>query len=497
MMKKESGTLQSEKVALTQKIIFALGMAPSLLMLNSIGYLAMPIYNIALGVSPVLIGIALAIPKFWDAVTDPVMGNISDNTRTRFGRRRPYMAVGAVLGGLVYSFMWNPPALGATGLFVYLMLISILLSTVYTIYMVPFCGLAYELTYDYNERTRLMTWRAWSGSLFGLLMGWAYKLCFLGTSQGASMQSTLRRIVGDGFCVRLMNFFGDTELQGARAVGFIFGGIIILTGLLPALILREKIKATENQEKIGIVESFKCTFSNRVFMLLCVILFLFTVGHYMIQPLESYICIYYIYEGDKSAGAGLIGLGLTVWIAVNLIAIPMIGWCGVKFGKRKTLIGAITLGTVGSLSRWFCLTPEHPYLYLISQAILAPGVVSIWIMEGSMIADVTDLDELNTHRRREGMFAAAQSLIFKFAHAAVLAFAGVLIAFTGVNMDLIGPQSPETILKMRILFSFIPTLCLGIAIILAWRYPLTRQKCLEIRAELDLRHAAERSSAGS
>jgi len=489
-MSNTSNPVSHDRLALHKKMIFAMGMAPSLLMLNSINFLAMPVYNIALGVSPVLIGIALAIPKFWDAFTDPLMGNISDNTRTRFGRRRPYMAGGAIIGGVIYCFLWNPPtALGETGLFIYLTVISILLSTAYTVYMVPFCGLTYELTYDYNERTRLMTWRAWAGSLFGLLIGWAYKLCFLGTEQGASMQEFLRRIAGSNITQKLIAFFGNDELQGARAIGFIFGGIIILTGLIPSLFLREKVKRTENQAKIGIFKSLKYTFGNRVFLLLCAILFLFTVGHYMMQPLESYICIYYLYEGDKAAGAQLIGVALSVWIGVNLLAIPMIGWCGVKFGKRRTLIGAIILGVVGSFSRWFLMTPENPYLYLISQAILAPGVVSIWIMEGTMIADVTDMDELETHRRREGMFASAQSLIFKFAHASVLGLAGVLIVFTGVQIDLIGPQTPETVFRMKALFTFVPTVCLGIAAVLAWFYPLTRERCFEIRKELDARHA--------
>ena len=216
-----SKNIGDTKVPLGQKLAFALGMAPSLLMLNSIDYLAMPIYNIALGVSPILIGIALAIPKFWDAITDPLMGNISDNTRTRIGRRRPYMMVGAVLGGIAYSFLWNPPAaLGETGLFIYLTVTALILSTTYTIYMVPYCGLTFELTYDYNERTRLMTWRAWSGSIFGLLIGWAYKLCFLGTEKGESMRHVLQRIAGENISQRLAQFFGSTELDGASCCGY-------------------------------------------------------------------------------------------------------------------------------------------------------------------------------------------------------------------------------------------------------------------------------------
>jgi GPH family glycoside/pentoside/hexuronide:cation symporter len=486
-MKKKHADASEDRLTVGQKIVFAFGNTPSGIMVNSLNWLTMPIYNMALGVSPVLLGFAMGIPKIWDALTDPWMGNITDNTRTRWGRRRPFLAIGAVLGALVYAFIWNPPKLGETGLFIYFTFIGILLSTAYTVYIVPMNGLASELTYDYNERTRLMTWRAWGGTLFGLVIAWTYKLCFLGTAQGASMQAGIRKVLGHGTTDRIMQFFGSTELEGARAMGWIFAGLILLTGITPAFVLREKVSATRNQRKIGFKESFGYTLKNRTFLLLCGIVFFVISGIFMIAPLQSYICIYYIYDGDRAAGAQLIGLSQTVWTIANMISIPIIGWCGVRFGKKQTLLAAMALAIIGNLLRWVCMNPRYPYLFLANQALMAPGMVAIWIMEASMIADVTDMDELETGLRREGMFGAVQSFVFKLSNAAVLGVSGLLIAFTGVNIDLIGPQDQPTVLKMRMLFTFVPAIFIAIAALFAWRYPLTRERCAEIRAELTRR----------
>lgn len=491
-MKKQKEPGTTDRLRIGQKVAFAFGNTPSGIMVNSLNWLTMPIYSIALGVNPILMGIALGIPKFWDAITDPVMGNITDNTRTRWGRRRPYLAIGSILGALIYAFIWNPPKmLGSTGLFIYFTLMGVLLSTAYTIYIVPMNGLASELTYDYNERTRLMTYRAWGGTLFGLIIAWTYKLCFLGTEDGAALQALVRNIFGGTITTQLVRFFGTTELDGARAVGWIFAGLIFLSGLTPALVLREKTEVTRNQRKIRLQEALGYTLKNKTFMLLCGIDFLVISGIFMIAPLQSYMFIYYLYEGDRSAGASMLGMAQTVWVVTNMIAIPLIGWCGVKFGKRRTLIGAIFLAIVGNLLRWVCLNPDYPYLILANQALMAPGMVTIWIMEASMIADVTDLDELQTGMRREGMFGAVQSFIFKLSNAAVLGISGLLIAFTGIDTELIGTQSPQTILKMRLLFTFVPAIFLTGAVLLAWRYPLTRERCAEIRAELNRRRTHE------
>jgi GPH family glycoside/pentoside/hexuronide:cation symporter len=129
-------------------------------MANTLNQLVMPIYNVGLGVDARLVGIALGALRLLDAFTDPFMGNLSDNTRSRWGRRRPYIFAGAILGAVLYAMIWMPPAsLGETGLFVYLLVVSTLFFVAYTIFSIPFGALVFEMTPDTHERTRIISCR--------------------------------------------------------------------------------------------------------------------------------------------------------------------------------------------------------------------------------------------------------------------------------------------------------------------------------------------------
>lgn len=167
----------STKVPTRRKIAWGTGTIADTLMANGINGLALPIYSIALGVSPGLTGLAVGIPRAWDATTDPLMGNISDNTCCKFGRRRPYIALGAILGEILFAILWMPPAmLGKTGLFIYFLLVAIHFFAAYTIYVVPQSALGFELSIDYNERTRVMAYRAFFGGGGALIYGRGLRL---------------------------------------------------------------------------------------------------------------------------------------------------------------------------------------------------------------------------------------------------------------------------------------------------------------------------------
>ena len=123
-------TKDSPRLPLGRKLSWAVGGFGGNLMANGVTYLGIPIYSVALGVNPALVGLALGLPRLWQAVLNPLMGNMSDNTRSKWGRRRPYIAVGAILTGILFAIMWMPPAgLGPSGLFTFFVVISILYST--------------------------------------------------------------------------------------------------------------------------------------------------------------------------------------------------------------------------------------------------------------------------------------------------------------------------------------------------------------------------------
>lgn len=444
-----------------EKVAFGIGGMCNDFMGNVIMVLAMPIFNIGLGLDARLVGVALSIPKFWDAITDPLMGNISDNTRSRFGRRKPYMLAGSFFGGLLFALMWTAsPAWSQMMLFWWLTGMAILFYTAYTVFIVPCNGLASELTMDFDERTRVMAFRSFFAGIAGLMTPWAYKLCFVKS-------------------------FGQTEVEAVKWVGVFFGLLIIVTGAIPAIFCKEN-PAGEQQEKIRISAAIKETVKNRPFLLIVGMVFFILMGIFLVQPMQLYIGIYYLFEGDKSAAAQLGGVAGTMYAAASIAATPVVAWLGTRFGKRRTLIGSQFVMIVSSLLSWFLYTPANPYLSLVCMAMMAPGMACVWILLGSMLADVCDYDELRTGLRREGMYGAMYSWFLKTAIAAVMALSGFLLSWSGVDPEL-EMQAARSVTVMRILFAVTPPVFYLIALACARRYPLSEPKMKQVRSALDAR----------
>lgn len=157
---------------LSSMITYGTGACSESLVLNSIFGFAMMYYTDALGLSPFLAGIAMFIATFWDAITDPVMGHISDNTRSRYDRRHPYMLVGGLLMIASFFFVWYVPGVfkdKTVSLFLYLVAMNLLVRTGFTIFSIPYTALGFEICTDYNGRTKLQ------GVRFGMNM--AANLC--------------------------------------------------------------------------------------------------------------------------------------------------------------------------------------------------------------------------------------------------------------------------------------------------------------------------------
>jgi GPH family glycoside/pentoside/hexuronide:cation symporter len=283
--------------------------------------------------------------------------------------------------------------------------------------------------------------------------------------------------------------FGHTELQGVKGVGILFGLLIMLSGLMPALFCRENPRALE-QPKIKILPAFKETMKNRPFFLLIGIVFFILMGIFLVQPMALYISIYYLFHGDKSATAQLVGLAGCVQGLAGLAATPFVAWLGTRLGKVRTLLWAQGLLMLSSLLSWVLFRPACPYLSLGCVILLAPAMACVWILLGSMLADSCDYDELQTGLRREGLYGAIYSWMVKGSMAAVLAASGFLVAWAGIDPTL-PLQRPEAVWWMRVLFAVIPPLFAVVSFICTWHYPLTEKRMHEIRAELNARQAMQ------
>ncbi|MBL7215873.1 MAG: MFS transporter [Phycisphaerae bacterium] len=438
---------------------------------SSLIVLAMPIYNITLGMDPVKVGIAMSIPRLFDAITDPIMGNISDNTRSRFGRRKPYIALGAILSAILLPLIWMPPVRTEEGMFWYFTLMAIVYTGAYTVFVIPYTALGYELTTDYNERTKVLAWRMYIGLLGSLTVPWLYKLC-------------------------LLPIFGGDAAVGVLWVGIALGAVIIITGILPVLSCREN-KEIQNQEKINLFHAMLYTLKNKPYLILLGGFVIFMFALFGIGTLSLYVNIYYVYGGDEASGATLSAMGGSLAALTSYLSLPLLTWFSIRYGKRNAMIGGLSVAMLGVLSMWFTITPKMPYLQLVSFFICGIGLQGCWLMLSSMVADICDEDELKTGLRREGIYGAVYSFAQKASLALTAVVGGLVIKFSGFDTTAakeIGVSS-DVLHNMKLFFIVGQAVAFLLTIIVFVFYPITKEKSLETRRILNERSAAKHAAA--
>ncbi|MFA5687530.1 MAG: MFS transporter [Kiritimatiellales bacterium] len=457
---KNAGTL-----SFWRKTAFGVGGTANNLMQNSINNMASQVFNIFLGVNPALVSLGIFAARLWDAFTDPAMGGISDNTRSRFGRRRPYIFIGGILSALTYVLLWRVPGgWDETGYFLWFMIGSILFYTCYTIFSVPFSALSYELSPDYNERTRVMAFTAFFAALAGISIQWTFRLT-------------------------QMDCFENT-LDGMQTISLFFAGIMIFATAIPALTSKERFVRNQRKERIPLISSLLTTLKNRVFLLLIGAVICACLGLFMIGQLGIYINLYYVFPDNAKAAATYMGLGGMIYhLSGGITAAPIISWISSKIGKKKTLIGGLILAMAGSALKYVMYVPEYPWLQFVAAIMMSPGLSCLWILTPSMVADICDEDELHTGVRREGMYSAMYSNVMKIGVSVGLLFVGVILNASGFDAKLGAAQSPEAIQSMRICFSAIPVAGLLLAILFVSRYPISSERAAETRRKLEARRA--------
>jgi len=444
---------------------------------NAVTVMVNPIYNIGLLVSPILLGIAVAIFRLWDAFTDPIMGLISDRTISRWGKRRPYVLIGAVLAGFFFALVWWMP-LGRSEFFyfLYLSLTGIAFYTCATIFGIPYLAMGYELSADYHERTRIMAYRTWFSSLSGMMIQWL-------------------------FWFTQRDMFGST-IEGMRYAGLIVGAILLTTGSIAALCSngpdpRYRVKATTIQLPVLGWKSIREILSIRPFRLILLALSSAILGLFTVGILGFYINIYYVFGGDLKAASVMVGISGTFYHLGCLASLPMVTKISARIGKRGALLVFLGLAVLASILKWFLFTPVHPYLQLVVVGMMAPGLSAVWTLLASMTADTTDLDELEFGTRREGLFGSFYSWTMKFGFALCAMVSGYILTLSGFDAALGAEQAPQTVNMMRFFFSAVPALgLLGTMLCVAW-FPIDEIRSAEIRSRLDDRHLDDVNSASA
>ncbi len=469
-------TAAADRVPLGQRAAYGLGALVNNLLGAAIGVMAI-VLNLGLGMNPAVVGILMSLPRLTDALTDPLMGYISDQTRSRWGRRRPYIFAGAILSGLIFAGLWQLPSGHSQSFyFWYFLLGSLLFYLAYTVYATPWVALGYEMTPDYNERTRLMGVANWMGQFAWLAAPWFYK------------------IMEDD------RLFEDS-VQGARMLAVAVGIFVILAGVVPALFCRERMQNVAAREDaaspaggeglwsnvVSFFRGFLVTLRCKPFLQLCIATFLVFNGFMLVSSFSSYVIIFYVYGGDRDLGSQLIGWNGTASAIATFCVIPLVTMISTRIGKRKAFFMAVGISVFGYALKFFCYSQEHPLLLLASTPFIAFGLGGLFTLMGSMVADVCDFDELETGHRREGMFGSIFWWVVKLGMALALGISGFLLNATGFDVEAAGAQPERTLFLMRLFDVGVPIVTSLVAIWTISAYPITEEKARQTRELLEAR----------
>ncbi len=431
--------------------------------------MAAPVLTIQFGIKPWIVSMLFMTFRFWDAMTDPVMGWISDNTHSRWGRRRPYIFVGAILIAITFPLMWFfPRDASQTVIIVWMACFGLLLYTSVTIWSMPYQSLFLELTPDYHERTRINSYRFYLGIVFGMVISW----CWWFTK---------------------LDMFNDPvtgqpdTLAGTRFLSVILGLIILTFGILPAIFVKERFaQLTKKEKRTSLKRDLKLTLSDRNFLVMVAVTVFFIASSALMNSFGQFISTFYVMGGDETMAAKFNGYWQTISTVGVFFGITCANLVSPRWGKRKTMAVALMFQVVGNFMTYFILWPGRPYLTLLNPFIIGFGMQTTWLLVGSMIADIADEDELNTGERREGSFSSVYSWAVKLSFTIGFGLSGPLLEMTGFDVAM-GVNQADAFFRMKLIMTLLPVAMLLTAIWALRRYTITEETAAATRAALEAR----------
>lgn len=414
------------------------------------------------GLRPASVAIIFGLAQFWDAVNDPIIGWLTDRTKTRWGRRRPWLLFGALPFALAFLMHWFVPQMDEGMKFWYYLLVAILYRTAFTAVNVPYTAMTPELTDDYDERTQLNGFRFTFSILGGLIAIVAHpSLVALG---GGDLYS------GHMISAGIWAFFIALSAWGCFAGTFEH-----------PVGDKETVPGNPFRDALSV-------FQNRPFLLVTGI---YLMSWLSLQLIQQFLQLYVRYWVQAEANLPLYLLTLQVTAFVFLW---VWGYLTRKIGKKNVyFVGAVIW--IAALLMLLMIDRGQADLIFFVAFFAGMGVSTAYLIPWSMLPDVVDYDESITGERREGTFYGLFALLQQIGISAGIFLGNLSLESAGYItpqvMDGVmqSVQQPDSVLLvLRLIVSLIPAVVLALSIPLAIAYPITRQRHDEIRAKL-----AERS----
>jgi GPH family glycoside/pentoside/hexuronide:cation symporter len=471
----------THKVPFGHKVAFGLGMLANQMFPAALGIFMVVLVQ-DMGFPSWMWGVLFFLPRVFDSVTDPIMGFISDNTRSTWGRRKQYVFSGAIVMGISFVAMWQLyRADGVNYNFVYFLCWSIVFYAGLTLFSIPYVAMGYEMSDDFHERTSIMAVAQWIGQ-------WAW-------------------VIAPWFWVVMYDpkWFENAD-TATRTLSVWVGVICMLLAMVPALFLPSR--STQDDTHLvpltwanfgggmrEILIGFKESFGYAPFRKLCYATFLIFNAFNTVAAFSFFIVVYHLF-GGKTADAwiwptlfGSVGALMTTFAVI-----PTVAWMSRKMGKKNAFMISQGISIIGYILLWLLMVPGKPWMFMFALPFFSFGIGGLFTLMMSMTADVCDLDELATGKRREGIFGAIYWWMVKFGFAIAGLLSGAimsLVAFTpGAEV-----QPEGAVDGLRLFYSGVPIFGTLLAMWIMRNYDLDEARAGEVHAELERRK--QRATAGS
>ena len=462
--------LLTSKVPMGQKIAFGFGMLANQMFPAILGIFMIVLVE-DIGFTGLMWSGVFLFPRIFDAFLDPIMGFISDNTKSRWGRRRQYVMIGGIIMGLAYIFMWQ--IYKSDGLeynFWYFFLWSLVFYIGLTVFSVPYVAMGYEMSDDFHERTNIMAISQWIGQ-------WAW-------------------VIAPLFWIIMYDesWFPSADIA-VRELAIWVSIPCTICAIIPAIFINSKSTINENYEPLNlasignslrkIYESFVEAFKIKEFRKLCGATFLIFNAFNTVAALTFFVIVYKLFNGDAGASGIWVSMfGCLGALVTTFIVIPSVAWISKKMGKKKAFMLSQSISLLGYILLYFLFIPGKPWMYILALPFFSFGIGSLFTIMMSMTADVIDIDEVNTGKRREGIFGAIYWWMVKVGYAIAGALSGVIISYVGFNPDLATVDQQSAVDGLHSFFCFFPMLGTIIAMFIMRDYSITEEKASQIKKTL-------------
>jgi GPH family glycoside/pentoside/hexuronide:cation symporter len=465
-----------EKVPMGQKIAFGFGMLANQMFPAILGIFMIVLVE-DLEFSGWMWSLVFLFPRIFDAFLDPIMGFISDNTKSRWGRRRQYVIIGGLIMGLAYIFMWQLYKIdGVEYNFWYFFLWSLVFYVGLTMFGVPYVAMGYEMSDDFHERTNIMAISQWIGQ-------WAW-------------------VIAPLFWIIMYdeNWFPSADVA-VRELAIWVAIPCALCAIVPAIFIKSKSTLEEDYEPLNtanignslkkiFLESFYEAFKIKEFRKLCGATFLIFNAFNTVAALTFFVIVYKLFNGDAGASGIWVSMfGCLGALGTTFIVIPTVAWMSKKLGKKKAFMISQSISLIGYILLYFLFIPGKPWMYIIALPFFSFGIGSLFTIMMSMTADVIDIDEINTGKRREGIFGAIYWWMVKVGFGIAGALSGVIISVVGFNPDLSTLDQQSAVEGLHAFFCFFPMGGTILAMFVMRNYSITEEKSKEISAILSKRRS--------